>query len=77
MGLPPQLTAQQRQEALLKATASRKRRAEVKIKIKNGEFSMDTVLEIAKNWKNTSSSFDGKAQYFTYPKNSRVGKTSN
>jgi guanylate kinase len=49
MGLPPQLTAQQRQEALLKATASRKRRAEVKIKIKNGEFSMDTVLEIAKN----------------------------
>jgi guanylate kinase len=49
MGLPPRLTAQQRQEALLKATASRKRRAEVKIKIKNGEFSMDTVLEIAKN----------------------------
>lgn len=49
MGLPPQLTAQQRQEALLKATASRKRRAEVKIKIKNGEFSIDTVLEIAKN----------------------------
>jgi guanylate kinase len=49
MGLPPQLTAQQRQEALLKATASRKRRAEVKIKIRNGEFSIDTVLEIAKN----------------------------
>ena len=49
MGLPPQLTAQQRQEALLKATASRKRRAEVKLKIKNGEFSIDTVLEIAKN----------------------------
>ncbi|MDE3227477.1 MAG: guanylate kinase [Acidobacteriota bacterium] len=49
MGLPPQLTAEQRQEALLKAAASRKRRAEVKIKIKNGEFSIDTVLEIAKN----------------------------
>ena len=49
MGLPPQLTAEQRQEALLKAGASRKRRAEVKIKIKNGEFSIDTVLEIAKN----------------------------
>ena len=49
MGLPPQLTPEQRQEALLKATASRKRRAEVKIKIKNGEFSIDTVLEIAKN----------------------------
>ena len=49
MGLPPQLTPEQRQEALLKATASRKRRAEVKLKIKNGEFSIDTVLEIAKN----------------------------
>ena len=49
MGLPPQLTAEQRQVALLKAAASRKRRAEVKIKIKNGEFSIDTVLEIAKN----------------------------
>ena len=49
MGLPPQLTAEQRQEALLKAAASRKRRAEVKRKIKNGEFSIDTVLEIAKN----------------------------
>ena len=49
MGLPPQLTAEQRQEALFKAAASRKRRAEVKIKIKNGEFSIDTVLEIAKN----------------------------
>ena len=49
MGLPPQLTAEPRQEALLKAAASRKRRAEVKIKIKNGEFSSDTVLEIAKN----------------------------
>ena len=49
MGLPPQLSAEQRQEALLKAAASRKRRAEVKIKIKNGEFSIDKVLEIAKN----------------------------
>lgn len=49
MGLPPQLTTEQRQEALLKAAASRKRRAEVKIKIKNGEFSIDTVLDIAKN----------------------------
>jgi len=37
MGLPPQLSDEQRQEALLKAAASRKRRAEVKIKIKNGE----------------------------------------
>ena len=49
MGLPPKLTDAQRQEALLKAAASRKRRAEVKIKIKNGEFSIDTVLEISKS----------------------------
>jgi len=49
MGLPPQLTAEQRQEALKKAAAARKRRAEVKKKIKNGEFSIDTILEIAKS----------------------------
>lgn len=49
MGLPPQLTPEQRQQALLKAAISRKRRAEVKIKIKNGEFSVDTILEIAKS----------------------------
>ena len=48
MGLPPQLTPEQRQEALLKAAESRKRRAEVKLKIKNGEFSVDTILELAK-----------------------------
>jgi len=48
MGSPPQLTPEQRQDALLKAAASRKRRAEVKVKIKNGEFSIDTILEIAK-----------------------------
>jgi guanylate kinase len=48
MGLPPQLTPEQRQQALLKAASSRKRRAEVKIKIKNGEFSVDTILDIAK-----------------------------
>jgi len=48
MGLPPQLTPEQRHEALLKAAISRKRRAEVKVKIKNGEFSIDTILEIAK-----------------------------
>jgi guanylate kinase len=48
MGSPPQLTPEQRQDALLKAAASRKRRAEVKLKIKNGEFSIDTILEIAK-----------------------------
>jgi guanylate kinase len=47
MGLPPQLTPEQRQEALLKAAMSRKRRAEVKIMIKNGEFSVDAILEMA------------------------------
>ena len=49
MGLPPQLTAEQRQEALLKAANSRKRRAEVKFQIKNGEISIDAILELAKN----------------------------
>ena len=48
MGLPPQLTPEQRQQALLKAAASRKRRSEVKTKIKSGEFSVDTILEMAK-----------------------------
>ena len=48
MGLPPQLTPEQRQDALLKAAFSRKRRAEVKLKIKNGEFSVDSILELAK-----------------------------
>ena len=49
MGLPPQLTPEQRQQALLKAAMSRKRRAEVKIMIKNGEFSVDAILEMAKS----------------------------
>ena len=49
MGLPPQLTDEQRKQALLKATASRKRRAAVKLKLKSGEFSIDAILEIAKN----------------------------
>ena len=49
MGAPPQLTAEQRSMALAKAAQSRKRRAEVKNKIKSGEFSIDTVLEIAAN----------------------------
>jgi guanylate kinase len=48
MGLPPQLTPEQRQQALLKAAKSRKRRSEVKLKIKSGEFSVDTILEMAK-----------------------------
>lgn len=48
MGTPPQLTPEQRQEALLKAAASRKRRSEIKLKLRNGEFSVDSILEIAK-----------------------------
>jgi guanylate kinase len=48
MGTPPQLTPEQRQEALLKAASSRKRRSEIKLKLRNGEFSVDSILEIAK-----------------------------
>lgn len=48
MGIPPQLTPEQRQAALRKAASSRKRRAELKIKVKSGEFSIDKILEIAK-----------------------------
>ena len=47
MGLPQQLTPEQRKEALLKAAVSRKRRAEVKMKIKSGEFTIDSILELA------------------------------
>lgn len=47
MGLPPQLTPEQRKEALLKAAISRKRRAAVKTKIKSGEFTIDSILELA------------------------------
>lgn len=49
MGSPPQLTPEQRQQALLKAAASRKRRAEVKEKLKSGELSIDNILEISKS----------------------------
>jgi len=49
MGLPPQLTPEQRQEALIKAALSRKRRAEVKLKIKTGEYSIDNILELSKS----------------------------
>jgi guanylate kinase len=47
MGSPPKLTAEQRSAALAKAAQSRKRRAEIKAKIKNGEYSIDTVLELS------------------------------
>ena len=47
MGAPPVLTPQQRADALAKAATSRKRRAEVKSKIKSGDYTIDTVLELA------------------------------
>jgi len=47
MGSPPQLSTEQRSAALAKAAHSRKRRAEIKTKIKSGDFSIDAVLELA------------------------------
>lgn len=47
MGLPPQLTPEQRQAALAKAGLSRKRRAEIKILIKSGELSIEDVLKLS------------------------------
>lgn len=47
MGLPPQLTAEQRQAALAKAAQSRKRRAEVKAQIKDGTLTIDQVITLA------------------------------
>jgi guanylate kinase len=49
MGTPPQLTAQQRSDALKKAAESRKFRAEVKSKIRTGEFTIDEIFEMAKD----------------------------
>ena len=49
MGTPPQLTPEERQAALLKAAVSRKRRAEIKDKMKNGVISFDAILELAKD----------------------------
>jgi guanylate kinase len=47
MGLPPQLTAEQRQAALEKAAQSRKRRAQVKADIKDGTLTIDQVITLA------------------------------
>lgn len=49
MGLPPQLTAEQRQAALEKAAQSRKRRAEVKAQIKDGTLTIDQVITLAQS----------------------------
>ena len=47
MGTPPQLTPEQRVAALAKAATSRKRRADIKSQIKNGQISIDDVLSLA------------------------------
>ena len=47
MGTPPQLSAEQRAAALTKASASRKRRAEIKSQIKSGQVGIDEVLSLA------------------------------
>jgi guanylate kinase len=46
---PPLLSPEDRARALAKASASRKRRAEVKAQIKSGEFSLSQVFEISKD----------------------------
>lgn len=46
---PPQLSSEDRARALAKATASRKRRAEVKAQIKSGERSLLQVFELSKS----------------------------
>lgn len=43
----PKLTDEQRKEALEKATAARRRRAEVKASLKNRELSLDEVFKLA------------------------------
>ena len=45
---PPPLSPEDRARALAKASASRKRRAEVKAQIKSGEFSLTQVFELSK-----------------------------
>jgi len=47
MGTPPQLTPEQRVAALAKASASRKRRADIKGQIKTGQIGIDEVLSLA------------------------------
>jgi guanylate kinase len=47
MGLPPQLTADQRSAALAKAKQSRQERSLVKSKVKSGELSLSQVFNLA------------------------------
>lgn len=49
MALPPRLSAQERQAALDKAAASRKRRAEVKRELKEGTLTISRIYEIAQH----------------------------
>ncbi|MCY3786978.1 MAG: integration host factor, actinobacterial type [bacterium] len=47
MPLPPQLSDAQRQEALAKAAAVRRRRAELKDRLKIGDLTLADVLDMA------------------------------
>ena len=47
MGLPPQLTADQRSAALAKAKQSRQERSLVKAKVKSGQLSLAEVFNLA------------------------------
>jgi hypothetical protein len=49
MANPPQLTPEQRQQALEKAAAARRQRAEVKDKLKIGSLSLGELFEQADN----------------------------
>lgn len=48
MSVPPTLTPEQRAEALVKATAARRSRAQMKSKVKSGEISIGDVLNFAR-----------------------------
>lgn len=47
MGIPPVISAEVRQAALLEAVQARKVRAEIKSKVKRGQLSFDEVLKVA------------------------------
>jgi len=49
MGAPPQLTPEQRANALAKAKVSRQVRAGVKLRVKNQELSIAQVIQISRN----------------------------
>ena len=49
MGAPPQLTPEERAEALAKAKASRQHRADIKAQVKDGKLSINQVLHLAES----------------------------